>query len=139
MSAARAALADRNTGVGCDQLIVLEPSERADVKMRIFNDGSEVGACGNATRAIGLLLAGERRIETLAGGSCSAATNERHRRRHGRPLRLGCDPARLCDGHAGHAAGLGNPENPVAVNVGNPMRCSSCPMPMRWTSPGWAR
>lgn len=67
-----AALADRNTGIGCDQLIVLEPSTQADVRMRIFNpDGGEVEACGNASRAVGLLLAGERggstRIETLGG------------------------------------------------------------------------
>jgi diaminopimelate epimerase len=62
-----AALADRRTGVGCDQLIVLEPSAVADVRMRIFNnDGGEVEACGNASRAVGLLLGGERRIETLA-------------------------------------------------------------------------
>lgn len=63
-----AALANRNTGIGCDQLIVLEPSVAADVKMRIFNpDGGEVDACGNASRAIGLLLGGETRIETLGG------------------------------------------------------------------------
>ncbi|RYE39847.1 MAG: hypothetical protein EOP21_10195 [Hyphomicrobiales bacterium] len=36
-----AALADRHTGIGCDQFIVLEPSADADFKMRIFNsDGS---------------------------------------------------------------------------------------------------
>ena len=67
-----AALADRHTGIGCDQFIVLEPSALADVKMRIFNpDGSEVGACGNASRAVGLLLGAERaghtRIETAGG------------------------------------------------------------------------
>src|SRR3546814_20574938 len=51
-----AALADRHTGIGCDQLILLEPSRTGDFRMRIFNaDGSEVEACGNATRAIGLL------------------------------------------------------------------------------------
>ena len=45
------AIADRHTGIGCDQMIVLEPSERHAFKMRIFNaDGSEVEACGNATR-----------------------------------------------------------------------------------------
>ena len=45
-----AALADRFTGIGCDQLIVLEPSDSADLTMRIFNhDGGEVEACGNAT------------------------------------------------------------------------------------------
>ena len=63
-----AALADRFTGIGCDQLIVLEPSDRADLTMRIFNhDGGEVEACGNASRAVGLLLGQPAQIETLGG------------------------------------------------------------------------
>ncbi|MEY4952847.1 MAG: hypothetical protein RL299_1271 [Pseudomonadota bacterium] len=62
------ALADRQTGIGCDQLILLEPSDSADLKMRIFNhDGGEVEACGNATRAVGLLLGQGASIETLGG------------------------------------------------------------------------
>jgi len=63
-----AALADRFTGIGCDQLILLEPSGNADLQMRIFNhDGGEVEACGNASRAVGLLLGKPARIETLGG------------------------------------------------------------------------
>jgi diaminopimelate epimerase len=56
-----AALADRRTGIGCDQLILLErATEGADVVMRIRNpDGSEAGACGNATRCIASLVATE--------------------------------------------------------------------------------
>lgn len=62
------ALADRQTGIGCDQLILLEPSDSADLRMRIFNhDGGEVEACGNATRAVGLLLGQGASIETLGG------------------------------------------------------------------------
>ncbi len=62
------ALADRKTGIGCDQLIVLAPSARLDAKMRIFNaDGGEVEACGNASRAVGLLLGAAATIETLGG------------------------------------------------------------------------
>lgn len=62
------ALADRHTGIGCDQLILLEPSDQADFRMRIFNpDGGEVEACGNATRAVGLLYGKPARIETLGG------------------------------------------------------------------------
>lgn len=70
---ALARIADRRFGIGCDQLIVLEPSAKADATMRIFNpDGGEVGACGNATRCIGRLLAEEKGadeavIETRAG------------------------------------------------------------------------
>lgn len=69
MTPARArAIADRHLGIGCDQLILIEPSDRADVRMRIFNaDGGEVDACGNATRCIPLFLGHDCRIETNAG------------------------------------------------------------------------
>lgn len=66
-------LADRETGIGCDQVVGLEPSEQADLFMRIFNaDGSEVGACGNVTRCVAVLLAEETgaresAIETASG------------------------------------------------------------------------
>jgi diaminopimelate epimerase len=53
-------ISDRERGPGCDQVIVLEPSKTADLFMRIFNaDGSEVEACGNATRCVALLLSEE--------------------------------------------------------------------------------
>ena len=62
------AIADRKTGVGCDQLIVIGASDRADVGMRIFNqDGSEVEACGNATRCVPLFVGRDVSIETRAG------------------------------------------------------------------------
>jgi diaminopimelate epimerase len=55
------AIADRKEGIGCDQIIALEPSRKADVFMRIWNaDGGEVGACGNATRCVAALVAAER-------------------------------------------------------------------------------
>src|SRR5690242_8505870 len=61
------AIADRRTGVGCDQLIVLEPSESADLRMRIWNnDGGEVESCGNATRCV-VQLTGARLIDTAGG------------------------------------------------------------------------
>ena len=69
-----AAVADRRRGIGCDQVIVLErPSPGADVFMRIRNpDGSEAGACGNATRCVASLLAAEtgrarQVIRTISG------------------------------------------------------------------------
>jgi diaminopimelate epimerase len=80
------AIADRRTGVGCDQLIVIAPAIQpvADVRMRIYNaDGGEVGACGNASRCIAALLMAEteRRhavIETAAGLlACTAAGGDR--------------------------------------------------------------
>src|ERR1700712_3721839 len=62
------ALADRRLGIGCDQLILIEPSTLADARMRIFNaDGGEVEACGNATRCVVSLLGGSATIETLGG------------------------------------------------------------------------
>ena len=74
MDAARArAIAGRKTGIGCDQVIVMEASARAEAFMRIYNaDGSEVGACGNASRCVADILLREKaadcvRIETLAG------------------------------------------------------------------------
>jgi diaminopimelate epimerase len=53
-------LADRRTGIGYDQALVLEPPRRADtdVYYRIFNaDGSEVEQCGNGARCIARLVA----------------------------------------------------------------------------------
>ncbi len=50
-----ARLSDRRFGVGCDQVLVVEPPSRSDVDFdyRIFNaDGSEVGQCGNGSRAL---------------------------------------------------------------------------------------
>ena len=69
------ALADRRTGVGCDQLIVVEKPKNAlaDAFMRIRNaDGGEVAACGNATRCVAAMLMREKGgthaiIETAAG------------------------------------------------------------------------
>ncbi len=68
-----ARMAKRRYGIGCDQIVVLEHSDVADVTMRIHNaDGGEVGACGNATRCVGWLLMQETgkphiTIETRAG------------------------------------------------------------------------
>src|SRR5688572_18645461 len=46
-------IADRNFGVGGDGLILILPSERADVRMRMFNaDGSESEMCGNGIRCV---------------------------------------------------------------------------------------
>ena len=61
------AICNRRTGVGCDQLIVLEPSDIADLTMRIWNsDGGEVESCGNATRCV-MQLTGATRIDSEGG------------------------------------------------------------------------
>ena len=125
-----AALADRRTGIGCDQLIVLETSDQADVRMRIFNpDGGEVEACGNASRAVGLLLAGERtseragetRIETLGGlivaqagdAGISVAMGVPRFDWNAIPLAYAMDTLAM-------PVAWEDQENPVAINVGNP-------------------
>ncbi|MDH3335659.1 MAG: diaminopimelate epimerase, partial [Rhodospirillaceae bacterium] len=60
------AIADRRSGIGCDQLIIMEPANaaEADVFMRIYNpDGSEAGACGNATRCVAELMMNEKKSD----------------------------------------------------------------------------
>ena len=78
------AIADRQSGIGCDQLIAIEPAPPgADAFMRIWNaDGGEVSACGNATRCVGWLLAeaGGRpnaTIATAAGPLLTETVGER--------------------------------------------------------------
>lgn len=68
-------LCNRYTGIGADGLILLLPSQKADVRMRIINsDGSEAEMCGNASRCVPLHLlkegfASKKKItlETMAG------------------------------------------------------------------------
>lgn len=70
-----AALADRRTGIGCDQVILVEPASGADAFMRILNaDGSEAGACGNATRCVASLLFDGRRNLTIRTSAGELAT-----------------------------------------------------------------
>ena len=70
------ALADRRLGVGCDQVLVVEPAQGdADFRYRIFNaDGGEVEQCGNGARCFvvfvrdhGLSAKREIRVETAGG------------------------------------------------------------------------
>jgi diaminopimelate epimerase len=68
LTARRAAgIADRRTGVGCDQFIVIETGgDGAEAFMRIRNpDGGEAGACGNATRCVASLVAAETGAKRL--------------------------------------------------------------------------
>jgi diaminopimelate epimerase len=116
------ALADRRTGIGCDQLILLEPSDRADVRMRIWNaDGGEVEACGNAARCVALLLGGDSRIETKGGIIHGAANGTAATIDMGAP-RFGWDeiPLAYPMGTAEMPVGWEDLQGPAAVNVGNP-------------------
>jgi len=116
------ALADRRTGIGCDQLVVLEPSDFADFAMRIFNnDGGEVEACGNATRAVALLHGEPATIETVGGmlhanpveGGISVAMGAPRFNWDAIPLAYAMDTDSL-------PVAWENLESPIAVNVGNP-------------------
>jgi diaminopimelate epimerase len=115
------AIADRRTGIGCDQLIVLERSDRADLKMRIWNsDGGEVESCGNATRCV-VQLTGARRIDTDGGllegedlGTEVEVTLPEPRFGWDEiPLAYPMDTSAL-------PMAWGGLEHPMAVNVGNP-------------------
>ncbi|MBM3517326.1 MAG: diaminopimelate epimerase [Alphaproteobacteria bacterium] len=131
--ALRRAIAERRRGVGCDQIITIERSRRADALMRVHNaDGDEVEACGNGTRCVADLLMAETgrdrvAIETAAGILVAAAAGA-HRVAvdMGRP-RFAWDEiplARPMDTlHLDLQVGPVDAPvlaDPVAVNVGNP-------------------
>ena len=120
MDAARArAIADRRTGVGCDQVILLEPSDVADVRMRIWNaDGGEVEACGNATRCV---VAARRRDRSRPRAASSTGRRRDATVDMGAP-RFGWDeiPLAYAMDTARDAGRLGGLQEPSAVNVGNP-------------------
>lgn len=91
---------DRNFGAGADGLLVIEPSKKADFRMRIINsDGSEAEMCGNGARCIALYakengLAGKKmRFETLAGVIEAEVSGDRIRLKMSDPkdIKLGMD------------------------------------------------
>jgi diaminopimelate epimerase len=121
MPATAQAIADRRTGVGCDQLIVLAPSKRAAVRMEIWNaDGSIAEACGNASRCV-VKLTGAETIETDAGVLQGSSDGDEVEVAIGEP-RFEWDAIPL-----GYAMDSGKLPlawdefaEPMAVNVGNP-------------------
>jgi diaminopimelate epimerase len=114
------AVADRRTGVGCDQVILLEPSDVADVRMRIWNaDGGEVDACGNATRCVALL--GASTIETKGGILRAEASGPGVTVDMGLPAFLWEEiPLAYAMDTASMPVGWEELAEPAAVNVGNP-------------------
>lgn len=122
-------IADRHFGIGCDQVIIIQdPTSEADVFMRIYNaDGQEAGACGNATRCLGFLLADEFKrsrctIETREGllttirredGLIEVDMGTPRLEWHKIPLARECDTLHL-------PIQLGILKDPVAVSMGNP-------------------
>jgi diaminopimelate epimerase len=115
------AISDRRTGIGCDQLIVLEPSNVADLRMRIWNhDGIEVESCGNASRCV-VALTHAKTIET--GGGMVTGTE------HGTDIEVTL-ASRISSGTRVPITyamptnpmpmAWGELQHPVALNVGNP-------------------
>ncbi|MGF1608380.1 MAG: diaminopimelate epimerase [Kiloniellales bacterium] len=123
-------IADRHRGVGCDQLLVIEPAAngRADAFLRIRNyEGAEVEACGNGTRCVAALLMAETKtdhvtLETVAGllvaeaapgGAVSADMGEARFGWRDIPLAREMDTLHL-------DLALGPLSDPVATSMGNP-------------------
>ncbi|HWG00030.1 MAG TPA: diaminopimelate epimerase [Steroidobacteraceae bacterium] len=126
-------LADRHTGIGFDQALVLEPPRRADtaVYYRIFNaDGVEVEQCGNGARCIGALLAGRGlaasgavtmdspagliRARTMAGGLVSVDMGPVRFDPRSLPFDAPAEAERYALEVAGGSVEIG------AVSIGNP-------------------
>lgn len=124
------AISDRHTGIGCDQFIIMEPARdpSADVFMRIYNtDGSESGACGNATRCVASLvmkeagtshaiiqtISGLLDCENIGGGLYSVDMG---------PARLDWRDVPLAEAVDTESLNVeaGPLQNAVGVNVGNP-------------------
>ncbi len=122
-------IADRRLGVGCDQIIILEvDAAGSDAFMRILNaDGSESGACGNATRCVAALLAqetGQRRIsirtssgalpsEIIGPGLVEVDMGEPQLEWDQIPLAAPADTLHL-------KIAMGPVEDPAACSMGNP-------------------
>lgn len=124
------AIADRRLGVGCDQLIVIEPPRNGagTAFMRIRNaDGGEVDACGNAARCVADLLmteAGTDRVafETNGGLMDARAAGENRVTVDIGPANLDWETIPLArDMDTLHLEISQGPlSDPAAVNVGNP-------------------
>ena len=119
-----AALCHRQTGIGCDQLVVMEATDHADVLARFFNqDGSESGACGNASRCVAELVsagsgqprvmirtrAGLLRAERVEGGQFRVDMGAPRLRAEQIPLARSLDTLHLP-----------LPGDPAACSMGNP-------------------
>lgn len=114
-------IADRRRGVGCDQLIVLEPSTVATLRMAIWNaDGGVAESCGNATRCV-VALTGAKQIETDGGVLTGQTLGGEVEVAMGEP-QFDWSAIPLADAMDTRALPLAWDElaRPAAVNVGNP-------------------
>jgi diaminopimelate epimerase len=126
------AIADRTTGIGCDQLIAIEPGEGVDARVRFWNaDGEEIAACGNGTRCVGWLLmqsSGKDHavMETRAGLLVATRAGERLVSVDMGKPRLGWEEIPLAEAQDTRALGVALHDDPAlavppgAVSMGNP-------------------
>ena len=114
-------LCDRHDGIGCDQLIVIEKSDKADIRMRIWNhDGGEVQSCGNASRCV-VALTGAESIETGGGVIAGKSDGDEVEVSLPEPKFGWADiPLAYPMDTAPVPLGWGPLDRPMAVNVGNP-------------------
>ena len=131
------AVSDRHFGIGADGLILIMPSDTADVRMRMFNaDGSEAEMCGNGVRCVakyaydhGLVGKEQITVETLAGPKALQLTVrdgkvDMVRVNMGRPglrrqdIPMAGDPADRCIGAPLDVAG--DTLHVTCVSMGNP-------------------
>ena len=121
-------IADRKTGIGCDQVIVMTESKKADCFMHIYNaDGSKVEMCGNAARCVAYLLSNEKQNNNVKIELsdrillCSKTSHNTVQVNMGKPkfhwqdipIAQECDTLHL-------PIELEMLRDPVGVNVGNP-------------------
>lgn len=109
-------IADRHWGVGCDLLTIMDESDKADIAAYFFNaDGSESGACGNATRCVADIIMSESGADActieVSGGilKCRKAGDQLIQVDMGEPKDV-TDLDLSKDGVS----------HPVSVNMGNP-------------------
>ncbi|MFP4097236.1 MAG: diaminopimelate epimerase [Alphaproteobacteria bacterium] len=109
-------ISDRRRGVGCDTVVVIGASDKADIQAKFFNaDGSESGACGNATRCIADMV-----MSDLGRAACMIEVNDgvlQCRQVEGLLIEVDMGAPR-------HVQDLdlsyGVVSHPVAVDMGNP-------------------
>ncbi len=117
-------ICDRNFGVGCDLLAILETSENADIFLRFYNaDGSESAACGNATRCAADIVMKEQEgtqsctIETGRGVLyCTRAERDMITVDMGVPVNVEIKDSNMI----GFEGPITNMADPVCVDMGNP-------------------
>lgn len=123
------AIADRRTGIGCDQLLIIEPPQAdGDAFMTVRNaDGGVVASCGNGARCVAAVVMDDLAkdavtLETLAGPiSATRADNDLITVDMGPALLEWQDIPLAMEEDTAHLDLVAGPlSNPVAVSMGNP-------------------